>query len=147
MAELIQPKEFKAVDQDGNERTYIISKFPAIEGREIVCKYPVSAMPKVGDYAVNEETMLKLMSCVAVDINGTPLRLTTRALVNNHCPDWEVLGRVEMAMMEYNVSFFAKGRSLLSSGGLKAKLLPLITKTLTVLSAQLSQKGGPRSTN
>ncbi|EBQ4227994.1 hypothetical protein DOW24_01060 [Salmonella enterica subsp. enterica serovar Nigeria] len=147
MAELIQPKEFKAVDQDGNERTYIISKFPAIEGREIVCKYPLSAMPQVGDYSVNEETMLKLMSYVAIDIDGRHLPLTTRALVNNHCPDWEVLGKVEIAMMEYNVSFFAKGRSWLSSGGLKAKLLPLITKTLTGLSAQLSQKGGPRSTN
>ncbi|POP42324.1 hypothetical protein CHU32_03560 [Superficieibacter electus] len=147
MAELIQPKEFQVIDQDGNERNYIISKFPAIEGREIVCKYPLSAMPKMGDYAVNEETMLKLMSFVAVDINGTPLRLTTRALVNNHCPDWEALGKIEMAMMEYNVSFFAKGRSLLFSGGLKAKLLPWITKMSTALSAQLSQKGGPRSTN
>lgn len=147
MAELIQPKEFSVQDQDGTERTYIISKFPAIEGREIVCKYPLSAMPKLGDYEVNEATMLKLMSYVAVEIEGRHLPLSTRALVNNHCPDWETLGKVEMAMMEYNVSFFAKGKSLLSSGALKAKLLPWITRTLTALSEQLSQKGGPRSTS
>ena len=51
--DMLQPKEFKTTDQSGTERTYILSKFPAVQGREIISKYPLSAMPKLGDYAVN----------------------------------------------------------------------------------------------
>jgi hypothetical protein len=70
-------------------------------------------MPKLGDYEVNEATMLKLMAYVGVPVEGkdAPLMLNTRALVDNHIPDWETLARVEIAMMEYNVSFFANGKA------------------------------------
>lgn len=109
--ELLQPKEISIPDGDGNERIFILSKFDAVAGREIVFQYPMTALPKVGDYKLNEELMFKLMSYVAVPSeNGTPLRLTTRALVNNHCPDWESLYAVEKEMMKYNCSFFRNGR-------------------------------------
>lgn len=128
---MIEPKPFTIGD-----RTYILSKFPAVAGREIVAKYPVSNMPKLGDYAVSEETMLKLMGYVGVERgDDEPLMLSTRALVDNHIPDWETLAQLEWAMMEYNCSFFANGRfsTLLESIALKAQ--QLISKTLTNLSA------------
>ena len=75
-------------------------------GREIVAKYPVSALPKLGDYAVNEEVMLKLMSFVAVQVGESQQRLSSRAMINNHVPDFETLAKIEMKMMEYNCSFF-----------------------------------------
>lgn len=138
---MIQPKEIEVETQAGEKLTFIISKFPAVQGREIIAKYPLSAVPKLGDYAVNEETMLKLMSFVAVPrADAEPLKLTTRGLVDNHCKDWETLARIEMAMLEYNVSFFGNGRGSTFLEAIARKAQALISKTLMDLSAQLSQK-------
>lgn len=144
---MLQPKEIRIKTQAGDERVYILSKFPAIAGREIVAKYPLSAVPKLGDYAVNEETMLKLMGYVGVPIEGRaePLRLTTRALIESHVPEWETLARVEVAMMEYNVSFFGNGRTLGSFEGIARKALGWIVQTLTDSLPQSSAPGKPRS--
>lgn len=146
---MIQPKEITIKAQDGREIVFVLSKFPAVQGREIIAKYPLSAMPKLGDYEVNEETMLKLMSFVGVPRKegGEPLRLTTRALVDNHVPDWETLARLEMAMMEYNCSFFGNGRASTFFEVIAQKAQALIIQTLTGLSAQSSQKKPPRSTS
>lgn len=138
---MIQPKEITIETQGGESRTFILSKFPAIQGREIIAKYPLSAMPKLGDYAVNEETMLKLMAFVAVPQDGNPpLLLTTRALVDNHTRDWETLARVEVAMMEYNVSFFGNGKGSTFLEAITLKAQQFLSKTLTDLSGQFSQK-------
>lgn len=145
---LLQPKEFSVQTQAGDTRVYVLSKFPAIPGREIIAKYPLSAMPKLGDYAVNEETMLKLMSYVGVPSGtGEPLLLSTRALVDNHVPDWETLARVEIAMMEYNVSFFGNGRALGSFEGIARKALSWIVQTLTDSLPQYSAQGKRPSKN
>lgn len=142
---MIQPKEITVQTQDGSEKTYIISKFPAIQGREIIAKYPLSAMPKLGDYEVNEETMLKLMAFVAVPTENGELQLTTRALVDNHFPDWETLARVEMAIMEYNCSFL-KGDILKSiMDRVTGKIPGIMSKILTSLSPQSSGKNSRRS--
>jgi len=132
---LLKPKRIEVTTQDGETRAYFVSRFPAVQGREIIAKYPLSAMPKLGDYAVNEETMLKLMGYVAVpkpdDPDAPGLCLTTRALVDNHVPDWEALARVEIAMMEYNVSFFGNGRASTFFAGFAKKAQAWISKTLT----------------
>lgn len=145
---MIEPKEIEVTDQTGKVRRFILSKFPAVQGREIVAKYPLSAMPKLGDYEVNEATMLKLMSFVGVPRDdGTTMQLTTRALVDNHCGDWETLARVEIAMMEYNVSFFGNGKGSTLLEAIARKAQQLITKTLTDLSAQSSPKAKRPSTS
>lgn len=145
---MIEPKEITIETQRGESRVYVLSKFPAVQGREIIAKYPLSAMPKLGDYAVNEETMLKLMAFVAVPrTEGEPLLLSTRALVDNHVPDWETLARIEMAMMEYNVSFFGNGKGSTFLEAITAKAQAFLSKTLMDLSAQSSPKGKRRSTS
>lgn len=144
--ELIEPKTITITDQSGKERSYIISKFPAVAGREIVTKYPIAALPKIGDYDVSEATMLKLMSYIAVD-TGVPLRLSIRSLVDNHVPDWETLAKLEMAMMEYNCSFFQDGRISNTLAKFAQKALQSISQILTALSAQSSQPTKPPSTN
>lgn len=144
MSILLKPKEVPLTDQDGVSRVYIVSRLPATVGREIITQYPLSAMPKVGDYAVNESMMLKLMSYVAVvQADGKELVLSTRALVDNHTGDWETLAKLEMAMMEHNVSFFRDGRALTFFEAIARKAQPWITRTLTEFSAQLSPKGKP----
>lgn len=138
---MIEPKEVPIPRPNGETKIFILSKFPAVQGREIIAKYPLSAMPKLGDYAVNEETMLKLMAFVGVPReDGAPLMLTTRSLVDNHCGDWETLARVEIAMMEYNVSFFANGKGSTFLEAITQKAQQFLSKTLTDLSGQLSGK-------
>lgn len=143
----------KTIELAGKQ--YVISKFPAITGREIVAKYPMSALPKIGDYAVNQEMCYKILSYVAVITeNGTQLPLTTRTLIENHCtfyrdPDgveyegWEVTARLEKEMMEYNCSFFRDGRISAILGDTGLKVSQWITKTLTGLSVPSLPKEEP----
>lgn len=142
LSALLEPSQ-----REINGKSFTLSKFPATVAREIICKYPLSAMPKIGDYPANHETMLKLMRYVAVEIAGSePLRLTTEELVNNHVyqvgvSSGETLLKLEWAMLEYNFDFFAHGLSSSFLEAIKAKALPLATKIWTDLSAQLSATG------
>ena len=98
------------VDKEINGKKFVLSKFPAVAGREIISKYRAAGFPDIVDYKVSEETMLKLMSYVAVPISGSnPLPLTTLALVNNHTVDWATLMKVEGEMLSYNSSFLPEG--------------------------------------
>ena len=146
--DMLQPKEFKTTDQSGTERTYILSKFPAVQGREIISKYPLSAMPKLGDYAVNEETMYKLMAFVAIEHKGGEhLRLSTQALINNHVPDWETLAKIEVEMIQYNCSFFLKDKALTFLDVCLQTLTQRATEILTASLQPLSGTARPRSTS
>lgn len=142
MADLIEAKEVII-----NEKIYVISKVPAIPGREIFTQYLPSAAPKIGDYKINEQLMLKLLSYVAVINEGSYLRLTTQALIDNHVANWETLMKIEAAMIEYNCSFFQNGRASTFLGGIAQKLPQWITKTLTDSLERLSQVDKPPSMN
>jgi hypothetical protein len=133
---MLEPK-----DLDGTK--YVLSKFPATVGREIIMQYPSSAMPKIGDYATNEALMLKIMTYVGVRIDGRdePLMLTTRQLVDNHVPDAEMLMRLEWAMMNHNFAFFQNGKLSGILDQVANRTVALIQKTLMDLSQQLSTKG------
>lgn len=138
--------EEKEIDIEG--KTFIISKMPALAGREICTQYPISATPKLGDYKTNEAIMLKLMAFVAVPMeNGIPLPLSNRALIDNHVPSWEVLLKLEWTMLEYNTSFFRDGRASTFFDDLAQKLPRWASKMLMGFSEQLSQKEKRPSTN
>jgi hypothetical protein len=142
---MIEPLQKTITLPDGTERVYIISKFDAVTGRYIVSQYPVSGLPKVGDYETNEKIMLRMMQFVAVPgrDGADALPLQTRELVNNHVPEWETLAKLEWALMEYNCSFFAQGKvsgfldDLLEA--LPASILSMLTPLLDQLSAKNSQ--------
>ncbi len=107
-------KEVTIINEDGTESNYTIRKFKPIIGREIVMGYPLSALPKVGDYPKNETLMLKLMSTVSVKIGDRDLFLTTADLVNNHVKDWNSLTRLEFEVLKYNCSFLSDPNKVLS---------------------------------
>jgi len=138
---MLYPLDLVLRTQAGDEKTFVLSKFPATVGREIVAKYPVANLPKLGDYGVSESTMLKLMSHVGVRVDGRdePLMLTSRALVDNHASDWETLARLEWAMIEYNCSFFGNGLNSDTLAGLVEKARPWISQMLMAFSEQSSQ--------
>lgn len=141
---MIEPKE---IEIDGKK--FILSKFPAVAGREIVARYTGSALPKIGDYKINEEIMHKIMSYVGIKLNdkSPPLMLTTSALIDNHTGNWETLGRLEVAMMEYNCSFFLSGRISTFLKDIAQNIPESISKILIALSQQSLQTEKPPLTN
>lgn len=139
--ELLDQEDFTVTTLKGIEKSYVLSCFPAIAGREIIAKYPLSAIPKVGDYTVNQEIMIKLMSYVGVKMpNGTILRLSTIELINNHVPDWETLARIEVAMLRKNTSFFGRGEISSFLTTFTRKYLQSISPMLKDLAVQLSDQ-------
>lgn len=146
--QLLKPKDLIVKDQDGIERKYIISRFPATVGREMLCQYPITGLPKIGDYAANDALMLKLMSYVAVPPKlgvGTPLRLTERILVNNHVPDGETLMVIEKEMLTYNTSFFLREKTLTFFDAIMQTVTQKIIETLTGSLQQSSTLAKPPS--
>ena len=134
---MLEPKD---VVIDG--KTFIISKFPAVAGREIVTQYPTSAVPKLGDYQTNQDLMFKIMAFVGVypTPGQKPLMLVSQDLINNHVPSWEMLLKVEWAMMEYNCSFFQNGRISTFLDECAQMLPKWITEMLTPLLQPSSRK-------
>ncbi len=140
-----EPLEKDFTFNNGTVRKFILSKFPATAGREIVTQYTVTAAPKVGDYKANEVLMLRLMSYVAVVLDdGTKLQLTTQGLIDNHVLDFETLMRIEWAMMEYNCSFFAKEKLSGFLAALGTHFQGLITQTLMPFLQQSTAKDTPQ---
>lgn len=134
-AKLLDPQELEI---DG--KVYLIGKWPAVAGREIIAGYPLTALPKIGEYKANEEIMLKLMGHVAVvPSSGEPLLLATRALIDNHVDDWETLAKIEFASLERNCSFFRDGRLSGFLGNAARMAKSWITQTLTASLAPLSR--------
>lgn len=137
---LIEPKEFKITDRKGRERTYILSQIPATYSREIVAQWTVNALPKIGDYAVNHEMMMKIMSYVGVPNGGSTIRLSSRELVDNHVPDLFVLEMLEKEMAQYNWDFFL-GEEL---SNLKERFIRIFSIWLTqILTDSFRQSSKP----
>ena len=138
------------IDRDRQQHTFIISRLPATIGREILAKYPLSNAPKIGDYEVSKEAMLKMMAYVAVEKEGQEIYLKTSTLIDNHVPDGEALIRLELEMLKYNTSFFGNGGSQNFLQYLLGKLsgsLPSIIKTLMASLPSSSQPASPLSQN
>ena len=140
--ELIQPEEI-VIDTVDGPITYVISKLPATIAREVITQYPLTALPKVGDYQRNEELMLKLMRHVGIagkGKDGAPLVFITRGLIDNHVPDFDTLARLEMAMLERNCGFFRNGGASNFLKGMADKVQSLLMSTLTDSLRVLSKK-------
>lgn len=134
------------IEKEIDGKRFMLSKFPAIAGREIVAQYPFSGAPVIGDYKLNEAMMFKLMSYVAIILDGTPpIPLTTPELINNHTGGWETLAKIEYEMMVYNCSFFSEGRFSDFLDGIAQKAETWLSQTLTNLSERSSQTEKPLS--
>lgn len=130
-----------------NGKTFILDKFPAIPGREIISGYPLTAVPKFAEYKQNEQLMLKLMSYVSVREGEALILLSTAALVNKYTGDWETLMKLEKEMITYNCSFFQNGEAWSSLKSFALKLLELISKTSMGSSVLSSLNEKPQSTS
>ncbi|MHC5541181.1 hypothetical protein ACYOEI_23410 [Singulisphaera rosea] len=149
--ELRDPKEILLTDGEAKERKFFLSKMPAIEGLEIMARYPTSlassAIPKIGDWGVVQDLQDKILKYVAVEINGKLMPLSTRALVDNHVGDWECLAKLLKAEVEYNNSFFRNGTISGFLGDVFQTYIRKISEMLTASSGPSSPMEKPRSTN
>lgn len=133
MSTLLKSKDVLIKNVDGEAKTFVISRVPAIPMREVMAKYPVSNIPKLGEYQASKEVMQLLMSYVAVRIGDDQreVRLVNNSLIDNHVDDGEQLLRLEYAMLEYNTNFFGKGGISNFLTNLITTHLPLIIQTVT----------------
>ena len=137
---LLNPKEIILKDRKGIEHTYILSEIPATYSREIVAQWTANALPKVGDYAVNEAMMFKILSYVSVTTKAGSQRLTTRELIDNHVPDLLTLELIEKEVAKYNWDFFL-GEEL---SNLRERFFRILSIWLTqTLTASLRQSSTP----
>ena len=141
---MIEPKE---IELDG--KTYVISKFPAIAGREIITQYPMAGAPVIGNYKANEALMFKVLAFVAIKLEGRPdpMLLNSQVLIDNHVKSWETLMALEKEMMVYNCSFFQNGRASTFFGGIAQMALMWIIKTWIPALAQSWNTEKQRSTS
>jgi|SRR5882757_1791464 len=132
---MIEPKEIEI-----ENKKYILTKFPAFEGMSIMTKLPISAVPKLGNHDVCMQTALEILSYVYIPIkDASPLKLSTKELVNCHIKDWETCIKITWEMARYNCSFFTDERlsNFLEEYAQKAQQWS--SKTLTRCLQQLSQ--------
>jgi hypothetical protein len=133
--EMIKPKEVAIVDLDGEERKYIISRFPAVDGQRIITEW-IGALPS-RDGSKSTDAGKEIMKYVAVERGGSELRLSTDALINNHVPDSVSLIKLQALVMDYNTNFSkAVGNSdffdslTARLGDILDKLIPMLTDFL-----------------
>jgi hypothetical protein len=136
LPELLEPKEFAVTTLNGEEKTFVLSKFPSVIGREICAGYPLTSVPKLSEYKSNEEIMLKLMRFVGIKLPTMVLPLTTRELVDNHTSDWETLAKLEWEMLRYNTSFLSQEKV---STFLKDTIMKRLASTMPILKDFLQQ--------
>ncbi len=124
-------------------KEYIIHKWSALAGRELITQFPTSALPVIGNYKLNEKYCLELMKYVQAVVKDSGqehlIRLDDFAKVDSHIENFKCLMELEKECIFYNCGFFPQGGILNSLIGLIKKHLPQISKTLMGLLPQLSQ--------
>lgn len=145
---LLQPKSVTVRTATGDEREYLIGKFPALPGIELVTRLGSAAAAVGRDPQPAIDLISRLLAYVAITgPNGEPLPLKTEALVNNHIPDWETGLQLVKEVAVYNTSFFQNERTLASLAGFARTFRLKNIETLMGSLERLSPKGAQPSTN
>lgn len=140
---LLEPKKVEIADKVANKtNTFIISKIPAFAAMGLMVQDLPSLVLSInsGNREKIEKFTLETLSYVAVEVDGQKVRLSTKALIDNHCPSFETISLLLAEMIDYNTSFFRDGRSLNFLKRLEALATAKVTEILTVLSDKLLQR-------
>lgn len=124
-------KEVTIDSPNGKSATYILYKLPYTAARKVAAYYPVSNLPKLGDYEKSEEGMSILMRHVGVRLeNGEVQRLINNTLINNHVTEAVIGIKLEAAALAYNFDFFGQGGLSAFLKALAKDHLPSLIQTL-----------------
>ncbi len=141
---MIKPKTITVKDIDGQQREFIITRFPATDGMEILYKLPTSALPKIGDFDTLKEARNDIFKFVYVNIGDKDMPLSTKALIDNHTGDAETAIKVMKEIIEYNYSFFQNGILSVFLERVAKKIPDIVQEILTRFSQQSSKRGKRR---
>lgn len=144
---LLEPKE---VEINGNK--FIIGKMPCTVAQEVIFSLPNGLIPIISEFKKAEDQALKMLSyCERVYSDGRSVPLISKAIIDNHIPDFDTLIKLEYECLEYNYSFFSDGRALsfLNRGVSLAKsnVSEILTDLLGKLSHLAEQRSGNSKTN
>lgn len=146
---LIKPKDIELKDLDGNVINFRISRLDAISGREIISQYPTTATAVAvkgpDGYKANEDVMFRMLKFAEVKVGGEFVRLSTKDIIINHIPDFEVLMKLEAEILKYNTGFFKIGKISRNLDGFAVNIKQLVTQILTQSLASSSEKNKPAS--
>ncbi len=141
---MIKPKTITVKDIDGQQREFIITRFPATDGMEILYKLPTAALPKIGDFDTLKEARNDIFKFVYVNIGEKDMPLSTKALIDNHTGDAETAIKVMKEIIEYNYSFFQNGILSVFLERVAKKIPDIAQEILTRFSQQSSKRGKRR---
>ena len=139
--ELLKPKEFSVVDLDGVTRRYLIGKIPYAAGGRRLAVDGIAQIKKLEYIQDNDLAALMFSHISALTEDGTEIRLTTNALIDNHVPDIPTGLRLEMELIEHNTGFSVAGKLREFQQQWERILLQVrtITSTLSQLSSSLTE--------
>lgn len=106
---LLEPKQVEI-----NGYKFIISKMPCTVAQEVIFKLPTGLIPLISNFSQAEDMAYKMLSfCERVYTDGRPnVPLISKALIDNHIPDFDTLIKLENECLTYNYDFFANGKLL-----------------------------------
>ncbi len=103
---MLEPKE---IELDG--KRYIIHKFPAWQGVHLVGKIPLAVDFMHPDEELRQKVWSDVFKYIAVPVTkGTPLFLSTEALIDNHVKGWPQMLKLMKLIAEYNDGFLDDGK-------------------------------------
>lgn len=145
---MLEEKTITLKNRKGEEKKFVLTEIPYYSGgREILTQFLPTAMPKVGDYQLNEALSKKLFTHISVVVGEHKIPLTTDELVHNHVTDTLMGLALEKEMLEHNFGFFDPGKISAFLKTLGQKAVASILPILTELRAQLSSNDSPPSTS
>ena len=102
---MLEPKEIEV-----GGKTYIVYKFPAMQGVLLAGRVPVVMDPMFLDEAEKKRLWSDLFKFVAVPVpSGNPIVLSTETLIDNHVGSWKNMHAIFKELMEHNEGFLAAG--------------------------------------
>ena len=139
LPDLIKPIEVTLHGLDGEVRTFRIGRMPYLAGGREVCADSDRSLVMPGEYKRNEELIVKALAYVEVKTaDGQFMRLSTRAMIDNHIPD-VVIGRaLEEAVLEHQTGFSRGARARAFAASLMTAVPPELRLKISTLLQRLS---------
>ncbi len=135
---LLEPKEIEI-----NGYKFIISKMPCTVAQEVIFNLPTGLIPILSEFKKTEEQAFKMLAyCERVYTDGRGnVPLISKAIIDNHVPNFDTLIKLEYECLNYNFDFFGNGSLLgfLNKGVSLAK--SNVSEILTDLLDKLSVRG------
>lgn len=141
---MIKPKALELTDMDGVTRKFLITRFPATVGMEILYRLPTSGVPTIGDFEALKVVRDDIFKYIYVQTDGGDIALTTHALIDNHTGDAETAVKLMGQMLIYNYSFLGKLARGDFFDSISAKIPAIASKLLEQLKPVLSGKNKQR---